>query len=295
MNVIDLDIEDCVIVLTIEGDRVSLTRSQLIKILQNSALVTPSAGRSTHSHETPKLPPEKGAVPKRKNAVASIAAILRELTKKHAPPSDADQARLAALLDSVHEDEVPAQVTGRLGATLEQLASNATTGEVLRRACQTFIKRFPQVIGKATPGAISAEGLARIIELNQNARRILIITESREHVETLREGLPSDYQVLPATSGDEIARYLEWRRIDLIIVELGITFFDAIDLVRLIHAHNTLKVVPIVGYAERATGEQARRFRDAGGEALIQGPFDWSVFVNRTTTRSKPTKVSENE
>jgi CheY-like chemotaxis protein len=155
----------------------------------------------------------------------------------------------------------------------------------------TFTVRLP-ALDAATPAqhpgreATSSDaGLATHVRLD--GLRILLVDDDAEAVELMRHLLEHrGAQVNVATSADRALNELSVLRPHLLISDLGMPEVDGIELIHQVRERQI--AVPAIAVTAYARREDAARAIDAGYQAHVAKPIDWTQLLETIVSVSPP-------
>lgn len=105
--------------------------------------------------------------------------------------------------------------------------------------------------------------------------RLLIVEENPHIVSVLGQTLRADFDITVATTGKEAVRLLiQGAHFDFVITELNLSFFDGLELIKLIRMSKAISQIPIVVLSEAVDSETRIACLEAGADSYMPKPFN---------------------
>ncbi len=109
---------------------------------------------------------------------------------------------------------------------------------------------------------------------------ILIVDDNEDSLDLMREMLmPSDYEVVCATSGTEAVRLLQESTPDLVILDIMMPDMNGFAVLDVMRATPALEDTPVIFQTAFASQEHGRRTVEAGESYMLCKPLDVDLFV----------------
>jgi CheY-like chemotaxis protein len=87
----------------------------------------------------------------------------------------------------------------------------------------------------------------------EELRRILVVVNERTVLESIREVLSQDYQLIAARDALEAGDLLLDNQLDLLIISLDLPVLDGAELIRIIRTDPAFKDIPILALSSHTT------------------------------------------
>lgn len=102
---------------------------------------------------------------------------------------------------------------------------------------------------------------------------VLICDDEEGTRESLKVMLAEDYTLAFAGNGEEAVRYVRWRHLDLLILDIKMPKVDGLEVLRQVkRLKPALKVLIVTGYESSDVAQQAIQL---GADGYLTKPFDW--------------------
>jgi CheY-like chemotaxis protein len=163
----------------------------------------------------------------------------------------------------------------------------------------------PMSVGPSNSGGgreiLELERDQLVIELcrpKQPRLRVLVVEDEPDARTLLRFILEPKYEVITASSGEEMRRQLEAHpeRVSLVLMDLKLEGDeDGVTLTRHLRNESRWKGIPIVALTACATGDDLRRAVEAGCDDYVPKPFyrrQLTALVERLIDNSQRSEVS---
>jgi two-component system, cell cycle response regulator DivK len=163
----------------------------------------------------------------------------------------------------------------------------------------------PMSVGPSNSGGgreiLELERDQLVIELcrpKQPRLRVLVVEDEPDAQTLLRFILEPKYEVITASSGEEMRRQLEAHpeRVSLVLMDLKLEGDeDGVTLTRNLRNESRWKGIPIVALTACATGDDLRRAVEAGCDDYVPKPFyrrQLTALVERLIDNSQRSEVS---
>jgi two-component system, cell cycle response regulator DivK len=163
----------------------------------------------------------------------------------------------------------------------------------------------PMSVGSSNSGSgreiLELERDQLVVELcrpKQPRLRVLVVEDEPDAQTLLRFILEPKYEVITASSGEEMRRQLEAHpeRVSLVLMDLKLEGDeDGVTLTKHLRNESRWKGIPIVALTACATGDDLRRAVEAGCDDYIPKPFyrkQLTALVERLIDNSQRSEVS---
>jgi CheY-like chemotaxis protein len=166
-------------------------------------------------------------------------------------------------------------------------------------------KGNPMSVGSSNSGGsheiMELERDQLVVELCRVKRprlRVLVVEDEPDAQTLLRFILEPKYEVITASSGEEMRRQLDAHseRVSLVLMDLKLEGDeDGVTLTRHLRSESRWKGIPIVALTACATGDDLRRAVDAGCDDYVPKPFyrkQLTALVERLIENSREIESS---
>ena len=163
----------------------------------------------------------------------------------------------------------------------------------------------PMSVGPSNSGSgreiLELERDQLVVELcrpKQPRLRVLVVEDEPDAQTLLRFILEPKYEVITASSGEEMRRQLEAHpeRVSLVLMDLKLEGDeDGVTLTKHLRNESRWKGIPIVALTACATGDDLRRAVEAGCDDYVPKPFyrkQLTALVERLIDNSQRSEVS---
>ena len=117
------------------------------------------------------------------------------------------------------------------------------------------------------------------VQNNQNSVHILVVDDAKDVRESIREAIKyAGYACWVATSGDEALRFLEEKRVDLVISDIKMPGIDGFELTEIVKKKYDTDVIIITGYGRDFQYEEAI---EKGASEFILKPIRLQELIVR--------------
>ena len=116
--------------------------------------------------------------------------------------------------------------------------------------------------------------------------RILLVEQSRENREKLRQILSAEYQIAEAESGREALELLRGGagEISLILLDSTVSDEQGTPLLECLRQDKQLAAIPVVAVTERDAPEQQAQALAQGAEDYVSRPYNEQVVLHRVSS-----------
>jgi two-component system, cell cycle response regulator DivK len=163
----------------------------------------------------------------------------------------------------------------------------------------------PMSVGSSNSGGgreiLKLERDQLVVELcrpKQPRLRVLVVEDEPDAQTLLRFILEPKYEIITASSGEEMRRQLEAHpeRVSLVLMDLKLEGEeDGVTLTKQLRKESRWKGIPIVALTACATGDDVRRAVEAGCDDYVPKPFyrrQLTALVERLIDNSQRSEVS---
>ena len=120
---------------------------------------------------------------------------------------------------------------------------------------------------------------------SQRPKKVLVVTDTPEDVQVLRNQLGEAGYALDQTWGVEATlRAIKSDPPDLVLLDMTNQESDGVELCKMLHAHAETEATPIIVIAQQSGVEQGRKVLDIGADGLICRPFEPVELLTRVQT-----------
>lgn len=110
----------------------------------------------------------------------------------------------------------------------------------------------------------------RLLRMEEPTRTILLVDDDEVLLDGIREGLTrAPFNVLAAREPLDLTRMMENESLDLIIINLNITWVNGYEFCSLMKSHRLLSDIPIIFLNKGASKDEIRRGFQAGCDEYI--------------------------
>jgi len=121
----------------------------------------------------------------------------------------------------------------------------------------------------------------RALKKTAEPKVILVVDDEEAMRASLKRLLESEgYFVVTAEDGLELAKILETKKLDLILLDIQLPWVDGIELCTLLKEDHEVGKVPIVIMSARHDGDTVKRATQAGCEEFIAKPVSADLIIS---------------
>jgi two-component system aerobic respiration control protein ArcA len=118
-------------------------------------------------------------------------------------------------------------------------------------------------------------GSFRELKKKMDPKVILVVEDDETMRLALKRILEQDsYLVKIASDATELARVLDDKAIDLLILDIGLPWIDGFELGQILKEHKDLKNIPLVYVSGHVTESDLKKAFEIGANEFFQKPFD---------------------
>jgi len=135
-------------------------------------------------------------------------------------------------------------------------------------------------ISKLKKRTLAKEGLVHLDEyknstFNLETKNVLVVDEDEETREKIKKVFEKSYiSILTAESVMDFAKIIEKSDVDLMIIDIRLSWVDGFELCELLRAHGAFKTVPIILSIDHSYQEDIKKGFDLGANAYMIKPFE---------------------
>ena len=115
----------------------------------------------------------------------------------------------------------------------------------------------------------------RDLKKKMDPKVILVVEDDETMRAALKRILEQDsYLVKMASDATELARVLDDKAIDLLLLDIGLPWIDGFELGQILKEHKDLKHIPLIYVSGHVTEIDLKRAFEIGASEFFQKPFD---------------------
>ncbi|MGH7913780.1 MAG: response regulator [Candidatus Binataceae bacterium] len=152
--------------------------------------------------------------------------------------------------------------------------------------------------GRELPGLERDQLVAGLCRPKQPRLRVLVVEDEPDAQTLLRFILEPKYEIITASSGEEMRRQLEDHpeRLSLVLMDLKLEGDeDGVTLTKHLRTEDRWKGIPIIALTACATGDDLRRAVEAGCDDYVPKPFyrkQLTALVERLIDNSRGSDIA---
>lgn len=124
-------------------------------------------------------------------------------------------------------------------------------------------------------GPVVDLGAVRDLKAQKTKPAVLVIEDDETMRNALQRILESEnLEVRTAADGTQLGQALGNKRVDLILMDVGLPWINGYELARMLKAHPDLKSIPLVFVSGRTADSDIRQGFESGADDYIKKPFD---------------------
>jgi two-component system aerobic respiration control protein ArcA len=118
-------------------------------------------------------------------------------------------------------------------------------------------------------------GSFRDLKKKMDPKVILVVEDDETMQAALKRILEQDaYLVKMASDATELARVLDDKAIDLLLLDIGLPWIDGFELGQILKEHKDLRHIPLVYISGHVTEADLKKAFEIGANEFFQKPFD---------------------
>lgn len=118
-------------------------------------------------------------------------------------------------------------------------------------------------------------GSFRDLKKKMDPKVILVVEDDETMRLALKRILEQDsYLVKLASDATELARVLDDKAIDLLLLDIGLPWIDGFELGQILKEHKDLRHIPLVYVSGHVTEDDLKKAFEIGANEFFQKPFD---------------------
>lgn len=143
------------------------------------------------------------------------------------------------------------------------------------------IDTAPPLPGPVTPEPETSRTEETTPKSNASQPLALVVDDSSEMLDLLRDGLKSDFHIVSASNGKEALKLLSSVKPDIIVTDLMMPEMDGIELCRQLKAEPTLASIPVIILSAKHDPRDKVEGLTIGADDYLTKPFDMRVLLLR--------------